>query len=81
MKYDVGINQDKNYLWSSLHKSIDFIPPSFSRYLRVRFGSEGAAVKTRHHFYLMTMLKRVSKIYMEKKLNLMQADHISDISI
>ena len=51
------------------------------RYLQSRFGPEVGSRKSHHRFYLMARLKRVSKIYLEKKLNLMQADHISDISI
>ncbi len=50
-----------------------------NRYLRVKYGPKKASSKTHHHFYLMGMLKRVGKIYMEKKLRLMQADRISDI--
>eukprot|EP00095_Tigriopus_kingsejongensis_P003616 maker-scaffold49_size462716-snap-gene-1.21 protein:Tk03616 transcript:maker-scaffold49_size462716-snap-gene-1.21-mRNA-1 annotation:"hypothetical protein Y032_0297g1723" len=52
-----------------------------NRYLRIKFGPKKASSKTHHHSYLIGLLKRVSKIYMEKKLNLMEADQISDISI
>ena len=33
------------------------------------------------HFQLMALLKRVAKIYMEKKLLLTQEDHVADIAI
>ena len=33
------------------------------------------------HFQLMALLKRVAKIYMEKKLLLTQEDHVTDIAI
>ncbi|XP_059095032.1 uncharacterized protein LOC131889844 isoform X2 [Tigriopus californicus] len=52
-----------------------------NRYLRIKFGPKKASSKTHHHSYLISLLKRVSKIYMEKKLNLMETDQISDISI
>lgn len=52
-----------------------------NRFLRVKYGPKKASSKTHHHFYLMHMLKRVAKIYMEKKLVLTQADHVSDITL
>ncbi len=52
-----------------------------NRYLRAKCGPKKASSKTHHHFHLMGMLKKVGKIYMEKKLNLMQADRISDIHV
>ncbi len=50
-----------------------------NRYLKAKHGPKKASSKTYHHFYLMSMLKRISKIYMEKKLQLMQTDPVSDI--
>ena len=53
----------------------------FSRYLRAKLGPKKTSSKLHHHFELIKRLKRVSKIYMEKKLNLIQGDHVSDICI
>jgi hypothetical protein len=48
---------------------------------RAKYGPKKASSKTHHHFYLMGMLKRVSRIYMEKKLQLTRADRLQDIQL
>lgn len=66
---------------SSINNARRAITVLLNRYLREKHGYKKASSKTHHHFYLMSMLKRISKIYMEKKLLLMQADQISDITL
>ncbi len=66
---------------ASLSKTRQQVALLLNRYLRVKFGPKKASSKTHHHFYLMSALKKVGKIYMEKKLKLMQADRISDIQV
>lgn len=66
---------------SHIRKTKSQIVLLLNRYLRTKFGPKKASSKTHHHFYLMNSLMTVSKIYMERKLKLTQADNYADINI
>ena len=75
---DPGLDREELMVVAQTRRQVALL---LNRYLRVKYGPKKASSKTHHHFYLMGMLKKVGKIYMQKKLQLVQANRISDIQV